>query len=105
MSTPRIAAFDPRLERPSSPKSKRLSIGDRVRLSEDGCEHYPGLAFDRVGGEVVAFARKPGYLRVKLDTAAGPRQFHERDWERDPTARPPADSAPASSPPMSSSSP
>ncbi len=73
--------------RTTTPTSKKLAIGDRVQLSEDGREHYTGIAFDGTCGTVVGFTRKRvGYVRIRLDTTKAPRQFHERDWEKIPSA-------------------
>lgn len=70
--------------------AKPLQPGDRVRLTEDGREQHRTLAFNNIGGIYLGPAmsrrlthRKVGYIRVKLDSSAAPRQFRARDWERD----------------------
>lgn len=73
-----------------------LTIGQRVRLSFSGLEHFasiPGLRYpydEEARGTVVGFGYQPGTVRIVRDGRTEPVTFAASDWEAASTTPTPA---------------
>ncbi len=65
---------------------ERFTVGDRVRLSDDGRDKFPMLAHRQATGVVIGFSRKlhsksDWTVRIRLDETVSVRNYNARYFE------------------------